>query len=63
MDERATRIYAEMLRTRLKKSMPEHTARLDSLPDEVLIEQERRHTQLRVETFKSRVSVALRKMR
>jgi hypothetical protein len=71
MDESAQKIYAELLHTRLRNRMPEHAERLDSVPDAVLIEQDRRHTALRAEAFKARMEtpgavhgldVALRKM-
>lgn len=55
MDESAQKIYAELLHTRLRNRMPEHAERLDSLPDAVLIEQDRRHTALRAEAFWKRM--------
>jgi hypothetical protein len=58
MDERAQKIYADLLRKRLKRRMPEHAERLDSIPDAVLIEQEKKHTALRVEAFGERMQAA-----
>jgi hypothetical protein len=35
MDDRGNRIYANLLRERPRKTMPEHSARVDSIPDRV----------------------------
>jgi hypothetical protein len=58
MDERAQKIYAELLRKRLKKTMPEHSERMDSISDQVLIDHERRHAAQKAEAFRERMQAA-----
>ena len=52
MDDRAKRIYAGMLRCRLKARRKEHTVRIDSLSYDRIVGLDQQHTQRRAEAIR-----------
>ena len=54
LSEKSKTRYAEILRDRLRKRMPEHADRIAALPDDRIIEMDREHFQRKLESVRVR---------
>ena len=54
LSEKSKTRYAEILRDRLRKRMPEHADRIAALPDHRIIEMDQEHFQRKLESVKVR---------
>jgi hypothetical protein len=55
LSDKSKKLFADMIRKRLKARIPEHSDRIDMISDEELIERDRKHNLVKAEMFRDRI--------